>query len=138
MLGGPIGRVLNRRFNLVPRVFFARGLAQPVPSDVLDLYFAPWRDPTRRAPAAIAPRQLIAASGYLMEVEASLPRLADRPALIVWGAKDFAFRAAERERFEAAFPNHRTILFPDASHFLQEDAGDRIAEAFKAFRKEVG
>lgn len=137
-LGGSIGRVLNRRFNLVPRVFFARGLAQPVPSDVLDLYFAPWRDPARRAPAAIAPRQLIAAAGYLTEVEASLPRLAGRPALIVWGAKDFAFRAAERERFEVAFPDHRTILFPDASHFLQEDVGDRIAEAFKAFRKEAG
>jgi haloalkane dehalogenase len=81
----------------------------------------------------IAPRQLVAASPYLAEVQADLHKLADRPALIVWGTKDFAFREANRKRFEAAFPNHRTVLFDDASHFLQEDVGERIAEAFKAY-----
>jgi pimeloyl-ACP methyl ester carboxylesterase len=39
---------------------------------------------------------------------------------------------------KAAFPNHRTILFDNASHFLQEDVGERIAEAFKSFRSESG
>jgi haloalkane dehalogenase len=136
LLGGPIGRTLNRRFTLVPRVFFARGLAQQPPRGVLDLYFAPWRDPARRAPAAIGPKQLIAAADYLTEVEANLPKIGDRPALIVWGTKDFAFRESERKRFEATFPNHRTILYDNASHFLQEDVGERIAEAFKSFRSE--
>jgi len=136
LMGGPIGRTLNRRLMLVPRVFFARGLVQDHPREVLDLYFAPWRDPARRAPAAIGPKQLIAASDYLKEVEANLPKIADRPALIVWGTKDFAFGAGERKRFEASFPNHRTILFDNASHFLQEDVGERIAEAFKCFRSE--
>jgi len=133
--GGPIGRALTRRFNLVPRFFFWRGFAQPLERRVLDACLAPWRDPARRLlPATIGPHQLIAASDYLAEVEANLPKLADRPALIVWGAKDFAFDDSHRARFEAAFPNHRTIVYPDASHFLQEDVGDRIAEAFKAFR----
>ena len=136
LMGGPIGRTLNRRLMLVPRVFFARGLAEEPPREVLDLYFAPWRDPARRAPAAIGPKQLIAAADYLTEVEANLPKIADRPALIVWGTKDFAFREGERKRFEATFPNHRTILFENASHFLQEDVGERIAEAFKCFRSE--
>jgi haloalkane dehalogenase len=138
LMGGPIGRTLNRRFMLVPRVFFARGLAQDTPREVLDLYFAPWRDPARRVPAAIGPKQLIAAADYLTEVEANLPKIADRRALIVWGTKDFAFRERERKRFEAIFPNHRTILFDNASHFLQEDVGERIAEAFKSFRSESG
>jgi haloalkane dehalogenase len=136
LMGGPIGRTLNRWFMLVPRVFFARGLAQDHPREVLDLYFAPWRDPARRAPAAIGPKQLIAAKDYLIEVEANLPKIADRPALIVWGTKDFAFHEAERKRFEATFLNHRTILFDNASHFLQEDVGERIADAFKSFRSE--
>ena len=138
LMGGPIGRTLNRRFMLVPRVFFARGLAQETPREVLDLYFAPWREPARRAPAAIGPKQLIAATYYLKEVEANLPKIADRPTLIVWGAKDFAFRERERKRFEAAFPDHRTILFDNASHFLQEDVGDEIANAFKSFRQDGG
>jgi haloalkane dehalogenase len=100
---------------------------------VLNLYLAPWRDPARRKPAVVAPRQLTKASAFLDQVEAGLPKLADLPALIVWGTKDFAFRDRERQHFERAFPNHKTVLFPDASHFLQEDVGERIAEEFKTF-----
>jgi haloalkane dehalogenase len=136
VMGGPIGEALTRRFNLVPRVFFSRGFARAIDPEVLKLYFAPWSDPARRAPAVIAPRQLVAASPYLGEVEAGLGKLAGLPALIVWGTRDFAFREANRKRFEATFPNHRTVLFDDASHFLQEDVGDRIAEAFKTFAAE--
>jgi haloalkane dehalogenase len=138
VMGGPIGWAFTRGFNFVPRFFFSRGFGRRIPREVLDLYLAPWRDPARRKAAVIAPRQLIAASSFLKEVELGLPKLADRAALIVWGTEDFAFREAERQRFEQAFPRHKTILFEDASHFLQEDVGDRIAEAFKAFRNEVG
>jgi haloalkane dehalogenase len=138
VFGGPIGRTLTWAFNFVPRYFFARGLAHKPAPEVLAMYLAPWRRRARRRAAVIAPRQLVAASAYLKEVEAALPRLADRPALIVWGLKDFAFRDAERTRFERIFAKHTTVLLDDASHFLQEDAGERIAEAFRAFRGEVG
>ena len=36
-------------------------------------------------------------------------------------------------RFEKLFPDHRTVLLPNASHFLQEDAGDQIAAEIKQF-----
>jgi haloalkane dehalogenase len=123
-------------FNFVSRFFFSRGLAHKADPEVLAVYLAPWRDRERRIAAVVAPRQLIAASPYLKEVEAGLPKLADRPALIVWGNKDFAFRDTERTRFERAFLKHKTVLFDDASHFLQEDAGERIAQAFRAFRRQ--
>jgi haloalkane dehalogenase len=138
VMGGPVGRVLTSAFNFVPKVFFARGFARQTAPEVRDMYLAPWRDPGRRAAAVIAPRQLVAATPYLKDVEANLHRLADRPALIVWGTQDFAFRDAERARFERVFSMHRTVLLDDASHFLQEDAGDRIAAVFRAFRSEVG
>ena len=83
-------------------------------------------------------RGAIAASGYLAGLEAAMPKIADRPALIVWEQKDFAFRQAARQRFEKLFPNHRTVLLPDASHFLQEDAGEQIAAEFKRFRARIG
>lgn len=137
MMGGPIGRALTATGNFVPKFFFKRGLAQRHPPEVLAMYLAPWRHRARRIAAVIAPRQLIAASPYLRRVEANLPKLADRPALIVWGTKDFAFRATERARFERLFPNHTTVTFDDASHFLQEDAGDRIAEAIRRWRTTV-
>jgi haloalkane dehalogenase len=136
LMGGPIGRVLTTAFNFVPKVFFARGLARRPPPEVLAMYFAPWQDRTRRIAAVIAPHQLIAASPYLRTVEANLSKLADRPALIVWGMKDFAFRDAERQRFEQAFPRHRTVMLANASHFLQEDAGEEIAKEITAFLAE--
>jgi len=138
VMGGPIGSALTWAFNLVPRFFLARGRAQRTAPEVLEMYLAPWRDPARRAPAVIAPRQLVRASVYLREVEANLSRLADLPTLIVWGTKDFAFRDAERERFERIFSRRRTVLLDNASHFIQEDEGDRIAALFRQFRKEVG
>jgi haloalkane dehalogenase len=126
-MGGPLGRLGTQVFNLVPRFFLARGMASALAPGVHAAYLAPWRHRRDRAPAVIAPRQLVAASGFLREVERGLLGLADRPALLVWGARDFAFRSRERERFERLFPNHRTVLFEQASHFLQEDAGEEIA-----------
>jgi haloalkane dehalogenase len=98
-MGGPIGRTLTPAFNFVPKVFFFRGLAQRPLPEVIAMYLAPFQDPQRRIAAVIAPRQLIAASGYLRMIEANLPKLKECPALIVWGMKDFAFRDAARKRF---------------------------------------
>lgn len=137
IMGGPVGRSLTFAFNFVPRAFFARGFAQKLSPEVFALYMAPWRKRERRLAAVIAPRQLVAASPYLRDVEASLPRLASTPALIVWGLKDLAFQEAERQRFERLFPNHVTVLFDNASHFLQEDVGDQIAQSIKDFHRQL-
>jgi haloalkane dehalogenase len=56
-----------------------RGFARPIDPGVLNFYVAPWSDPMRHAPAAIAPRQLVAAAPYLANIEANLHTLADRP-----------------------------------------------------------
>jgi haloalkane dehalogenase len=138
LMGGPVGRSLTYAFNFVPRSFFVRGFAKKPEPEVLALYLAPWRKRSRRAAAVIAPRQIIAASAFLRGVEANLPRLADRPALIVWGLEDIAFRETERGRFERTFRNHTTVLFDNASHFLQEDVGDQIAESIRDFSSQRG
>ena len=62
VMGGPIGWSLTWAFNFVPKVFFARGLAQKTAPAVRAMYLAPWRDRARRGAAVIAPRQLIKAS----------------------------------------------------------------------------
>jgi len=97
------------------------------------MYLAPWQDRAPRTAATVAPRQLIEASAYLREVEANLNKLADRPTLIVGGRLIFAFGDRERSRFEQIFRQHQTLLFDKASHFLQEDEGERIAEAIRNF-----
>jgi len=133
-MGGPIGRALTNSINFVPRFFLSRGFAKPLAPEVMSMYLAPWQEKSRRVASVIGPRQLIAASDYLRVIEAGLNKLSDRPALIVWGRKDFAFREAEAVRFGSLFPRNKTIFYEDASHFLQEDVGERIATAFQEFR----
>ena len=48
----------------------------------------------------------IAVSPYLRTVETSLRKLADRPVLIVWDIKNFAFREAQLKWFERVFFRH--------------------------------
>ena len=57
-------------------------------------------------------------------------KLGAKPALLVWGMKDFAFRpGANLPRMQAAFDDHVLVELPDAKHYIQEDAPERITEA---------
>ena len=58
-------------------------------------------------------------------------KLGAKPALLIWGMKDFAFRPgpASLPRMRATFPDHVVVELPAAKHFIQEDAPDRIAAA---------
>jgi len=51
----------------------------------------------------------------------------------VWGDADIAFRAKERERFEAALPRHTTEILHGAGHYIWEDAPEQIAAALRAW-----
>jgi haloalkane dehalogenase len=136
LMGGPIGRFLGHNFNGIPHMFFAIGLRDPLPDPVFEMYLRPFRRPDRREPTVIFPREIIGSGAYLAEVERNLTRLADRPALIVWGARDGGFRPPDRERFERAFPDHRTVILETAKHFIQEDEPLRIAAEIRRFLAE--
>jgi haloalkane dehalogenase len=133
LMGGSIGRFLGLNFNGIPHMFFAIGARDSLDDEVFEMYLRPFRRPDRREPTVIFPREIIGSSEYLAEVDANLARIADRPALIVWGAKDGGFRAAARERFEQRFANHRTVVLETAKHFIQEDEPQRIAAEIRAF-----
>lgn len=133
LVGGPIGRFLGLHFNAIPHAFFAMGTRDALPDDALEMYLRPFRRPDRREPTVIFPREIIASREYLAEVDASLARIADRPALIIWGAKDGGFRPPDRERFERTFPKHRTVILETAKHYIQEDEPGRVAAEIRSF-----
>lgn len=79
------------------------------------------------------------AAPFLKTVCDNLPALANKPVLILWGEKDFAFQAPERSRFEQLFPRAKTILLPRAGHFIQEDASVEIVKEVSAwYRRTFG
>lgn len=103
-------------------------------------YRRPLDTPAGREPSWVFPRELIASHDFLAEVEAGLPRLRDRPVLLVWGDADIAFRSGERHRFELIFPTHTVVELPGAGHYIQEDAPVQIAAALSGWwdREVVG
>jgi haloalkane dehalogenase len=135
LLGGPIGRRLILNRNLFVERILPGGVRRGVLSDaVMDAYRGPFPTPGSRRPTAVLPQQILASRPFLAEIERRLPRLRDRPALLVWPTKDVAFGDRERRRWEQLFPDHRTVLLEGAGHYIQEDAAPEIVTAIRDWR----
>jgi haloalkane dehalogenase len=131
--GGPVGEFAQVNFNAFARFGIANGIVRPLPADVRDAYLRPFRPLAHRGIAAFYPGQILAAADYFAEVEAGLPRLADKPALIFWALRDPGVGRGDLARFEATFPQHQTIELPNANHFFFEDAAAQMIPAMRRF-----
>ena len=135
VLGGPIGGYLILRRNFFVEFILPRSLQRTKLSDeVMAAYRGPFPTPESRRPLHVFPREIIGSTPFLAEVERGLAALRDRPALIVWPDKDPVFAAEEHARFEAAFPDHKTVALTGAGHYIQEDAPREIVDAIRSWR----
>ena len=131
--GGALGRALVLNFNAFVNVLLPLGTVQRLPRAVMEAYRAPFQRRAARLPTHLFPRAILGSRDFLVEVEAGLGRLKHLPVLLAWGARDPAFRAKERRRFEQVFPLSRTVVLPDASHYIQEDSPEKMAAAIRAW-----
>jgi len=69
----------------------------------------------------------------LHELEQGLPQFADRPVQLIWGMQDWCFRVECLRRFQAIFPAAEVHEFADASHYVVEDAHERIGPLVEHF-----
>jgi len=133
-MGGPVGKIAIRRWNAFVNLLIPAGIKRErVTPAIMEAYRRPLPTPERRMPSYIFPRSILHSRAFLATCATALEALREKPALIVWGDADIAFRAQERERFEAALPNHRTIPLSRAGHYIWEDAPDEIAAALRAW-----
>jgi haloalkane dehalogenase len=72
----------------------------------------------------------------LAQLEAELPSLAGFPSLLVWGMKDWCFRPDCLLRFQAVWPNAKTVAIEDAGHYVIEDAATETLAAIADFLAE--
>ncbi len=139
LAGGPIGRFLITRFNVlgrfaVPNVAMNRKLTKAERAG----YAGPYPTPASRRPQTIFPREILASRDYLAEVEAGLAKLHDKPTLLLWGDSDAGFREGELRRFQRLLPRAETVILRGARHFVQEDAPEELAEAVIRFKPHLG
>jgi len=131
LMGGPVGRLLIRRFNLFVNVMIPAGHRRRTPTAAeMYHYRQPLPTPERRTPTAIFPRDITAARTLLTDLERHLiTTLADLPTLLVWADADIAFRTQELHRWETLMRRHHTVVLPGAGHYLQSDAPTDFAAA---------
>lgn len=95
-------------------------------------YLAPHPSYASRTSILVFPREIPADSTgrvaeFLGEVESGLKKLSDKPTMIAWAMKDIAFLPEYLDDLWLRdFPNAHVLRLPDAGHYLQEDAHERI------------
>ncbi|MBF4997003.1 alpha/beta fold hydrolase [Nocardia sp. BSTN01] len=132
LVGGAPARWLVRQFNLLVNGFIPTGHRRrtPTPAEMTH-YRRALGTPARRHAAAVLPGRVLASRAFFAEVEAGLPGLAHLPTLIVWGDADIAFRRQERDRLEATFPDHKTVIIEGAGTYVESDAPEEFVAAIR-------
>src|SRR5262249_26145406 len=122
-------QILEKNF-FVERIV-PRGMAHRLTPGEMDHYRKVQPSPGARKGVAEMPKQILAARPLLQRLAQDVPAaLGAKPALLVWGMKDFAFRPKQiLPRMQATFASNVTVELPHAKHYIQEDAPDEIAQA---------
>ena len=129
LMGGPLSRLLVGRLNLMLRLYLPANLKRGALSATeRAAYQGPFPAGTRDRMTHF-PRAIVTSRDYLRQVEADLPRLAGKPALIVWPDSDPGFGDAELRRWQGLFPDARTVTISNAGQFIDEDAPADVAAA---------
>jgi haloalkane dehalogenase len=133
------GGLLVRGFNAFAGLATFMAVTRPMPAPVRAGYLAPYNNWQNRIAVHRFVQDIPLEKDHptrpiLAEIEAGLVQLRQRPMLIMWGAKDFCF--TERDflaEWRRRFPEAEVHLFPDAGHYVVEDAHERIIPLLVSF-----
>jgi pimeloyl-ACP methyl ester carboxylesterase len=101
-----------------------------IPPGTLEGYMAPLAKPGLFEHALSIVRTWTA---DLRELEASLPKLAEVPTLLMWGDKDGAVYASSAAPLAKYFPNSKLIIFPGVGHLPYEECAEEFNRALIEF-----
>jgi len=104
-----------------------------IPPEALEGYKAPLAKP------GLFEHALSIASTWtddLRELEATLPKLAGVPTLLMWGSKDPAVYVSSAVPLAKYFPNSRLIVFPGIGHLPYEECPEEFNRALIQFLTE--
>jgi haloalkane dehalogenase len=113
-------------------------VTQPMKSGVAKGFIAPynnWRNriATHRFITDIPLAEDHPSYGCLQELEKGLERLQDKPMIIFWGGRDFCFNDSFYKEWQQRFPEAVCHYYPDAGHYVLEDAFAEISESLQEF-----
>ena len=119
---------------LVGTTFHTDTLTEPI----LQAYRAPFPTPESRLALLWWSRDIPVSEtdvsyAEMKRIEHALPLFSQTPLLLIWGMQDPVLSPTVLRYWQRVYPHARMHEIEDASHFLQEDAHDRIVPWIEAF-----
>jgi haloalkane dehalogenase len=135
-----VGRLAVQGGNLFSRAALRMTLARQARLDpaVAAGYFAPYDAWANRRAVYGFVKDIPSRASHptwqtLADIESKLPTLADRPALLLWGMRDWCFRPDCLERFVTAWPQAEVHRIADVGHWVVEDAPEESITLMQNF-----
>jgi len=149
--GGPLPRLLElirsergERFVLEKNGYLEPALVgtthrpENLTKTVLDAYRAPFPTPESRLALLCWSRDIPVhetdpSYPEMKQIDEGLVRFTGTPTLLVWGMRDPVLPESVLRTWQRTYPQATTAEIEDASHFLQEDAPERIVLCIEEF-----
>jgi haloalkane dehalogenase len=133
-----LGPLLVRGLNgfAGPARFMA--VTKPMPDEIAKGYLAPYNSWHNRVAVCRFVQDIpLAPTDYswktLKHIEQGLAQFKNRPMLILWGGKDFCFNDHFYKTWREKFPEAQAKYFPEAGHYVLEDAFAEISPLVEKF-----
>ena len=132
--------VLKKNGYLEPALLGTTFHKEKLTTNVLDAYRSPFSTPESRLAMLcwsrdIPVRESDVSYAGMKRIEDRLAQFSTTPVLLVWGMQDPVLSAAVLQRWQQLYPHATMQKLEDASHFLQEDAPERIVQWIEAFMR---
>jgi haloalkane dehalogenase len=137
MMASPLGKFLIKQRNffvngVMPRAVADRSVFTP---EVMAHYRNAQPTAAARAASAALPGHIVGASAWLQEIWEDRSSFTNKASLVLWGAKDIAFRTKELDHWRSELTNAEVHEFADCGHFVAEEVPERILPALGAFMR---
>lgn len=136
--GGPLAKLMVQGMNLFAGPAVRMASAKGLPHEVATGLLAPYDSWANRIATLRFVQDIPLAPGdpsynTALHTQENLNRLAGKPMLICWGMKDFVFDADFLAEWRRRFPRATVHTFPDAGHYVLEDARDEVIQRVQSF-----
>lgn len=133
-----LGRVLMERFNAFVLGAARQGVVQSLRPAAADGLLYPWLQRSSRTAVSAFVEDIPWSKSHpsrttIEATEKGLIALKDKPCLLAWGMQDFCFDEVFLNEWIRRFPHAEVERYPEAGHYVFEDAGEALLDRIDAF-----